>query len=333
MTRLSWTVLIATAVGLGVALWTIGWVGLDHLRASVVRVGLGGFLAYASSSIVVLGALGAAWATATPGRDRPWHLFVWARAVREAANDLLPFSQLGGLLLGLRELADGGVRPASAYAATVVDLTTETASQIVLVIAGLLLGEALLRPAGASHLRQAIWLGPAVLVAVLAALVLLQRPALALAARLAARVVPASVPELEAARDELAYFGRRPAAFLPPFLWNMAAWLLSVTMAWLGLHLLGASLSFGEVLALEALISVLRSSAFLIPGALGVQEVGYVLLGGVVGLDHDTALAFALLKRGRDLALGVPILLILQVRLLVQRHTSPASAADPDRTI
>lgn len=324
MTRLSWTMLAATAAGLGVALWTIGWVGLDHLRAPIVRIGVAGFVAYLGSAVVVLVALGAAWATSASGRDRPWTLFAWARAVREAANDLLPFSQLGGLVLGLRELVRGGVRPASAYAATVVDLTTEMASQLVLVLAGLSMGGALLQAAEPGHLRQATWVGFGVLLAVLVAFVSLQRPALALAARLASRVVAASGPELDAARDELARFGERKAAFLPPFLWNMAAWLLSVGSAWLGLRLLGAALSLREVLALEALISVLRSGAFLIPGALGVQEAGYVLLAPLIGLDRDTALAFALLKRGRDVAIGVPTLLLLQMRMIAASRRAAA---------
>lgn len=323
MTRLSWTMLIATAAGLAVALWTIGSVGLGHLLAPALRIGVAGFAIYVLSTLVTLAALGAAWSSATTGDARPWHLFFWARTVREAANDLLPFSQLGGLVLGLRELIRGGVRPPSAYAATVVDLTTEIASQLVFVVTGLAVGGALLGSGGALYLGQATWLGLGVLLAVLAAVVLLQRPALALAGRLATRVFPAAGSALDAMGEELARFGNRSGAFLPPFLWNLAAWLLSAASAWLGLRLLGARLSFGEVLFLEAVISAIRSSAFLIPGALGVQEVGYVFLAPLIGLDRDTALAFALLKRGRDVTIGVPALVLLQLRLLTHK-TSPA---------
>jgi hypothetical protein len=47
-----------------------------------------------------------------------------------------------------------------------------------------------------------------------------------------------------------------------------------------------------------------RSGAFAVPGALGVQEGGFVLLGPLVGVSPETALALALVKRVRELAIG-----------------------------
>ena len=77
------------------------------------------------------------------------------------------------------------------------------------------------------------------------------------------------------------------------------------------------------MLALEALISVVRSGAFLVPGSLGIQEVGYVLLAKIVGLDPGAALALSLLKRGRDVAIGVPTLLLWQAALIRHRKAVP----------
>ena len=51
----------------------------------------------------------------------------------------------------------------------------------------------------------------------------------------------------------------------------------------------------------------------MVPMAAGVQEGGYLLVGAAFGLPPDQALALSLLKRGRDLALGVPALLGWQV--------------------
>ena len=53
--------------------------------------------------------------------------------------------------------------------------------------------------------------------------------------------------------------------------------------------------------------------AFAVPGALGVQEGGYVMLGRVVGLGPETALALSLAKRVRELVLGVPGLIAWQL--------------------
>jgi uncharacterized membrane protein YbhN (UPF0104 family) len=49
----------------------------------------------------------------------------------------------------------------------------------------------------------------------------------------------------------------------------------------------------------------------MIPGSLGVQEGGYLLLAPLVGLPPDAALALSLAKRAREILLGLPGLLVL----------------------
>ena len=58
-------------------------------------------------------------------------------------------------------------------------------------------------------------------------------------------------------------------------------------------------------------LQAVRGAAFAIPGALGVQEGGYLLLAPLAGLHPDTALALSLAKRAREVLLGVPGLLHL----------------------
>ena len=48
------------------------------------------------------------------------------------------------------------------------------------------------------------------------------------------------------------------------------------------------------------------------PGALGVQEAGYALLMPLFGLPAEMGLAVSLLKRARDIVIGVPVLLAWQ---------------------
>ncbi|MDX6769446.1 MAG: TIGR00374 family protein, partial [Elusimicrobiota bacterium] len=64
---------------------------------------------------------------------------------------------------------------------------------------------------------------------------------------------------------------------------------------------------------LESLGQAVRAAAFAIPGALGVQEGGYLVLGGLLGIAPDTALALSLTKRFRELVLGLPGLLVWQL--------------------
>jgi putative membrane protein len=268
----------------------------------------------------VLIALGFAWATSASDGAARMPLYAAARAVREAANDLLPFSQIGGLLFGVKVLTDAGVPAARAYAATMIDLTTEMASQVLLVLAGVAISiDLVVAPTVAPHVQTAIWYGIALLGASCAALLLLRKPMLALAERMACKMVPKAGARVAEVRAELARFEAGRFALLPSFLWNALAWLLSVFSVWVALVLIGQPLPAYRVLALEALISVVRSGAFFVPAALGVQEVGYVLLATVVGLDPHAAMALSLLKRARDVIIGVPTLLWWQTHLVRRR--------------
>jgi uncharacterized membrane protein YbhN (UPF0104 family) len=81
-----------------------------------------------------------------------------------------------------------------------------------------------------------------------------------------------------------------------------AAWLCEAAETWLLLQLLGASVSFPEALAIEAAASILRQSGVVVPGGLGVQEVGYVLLITATGVPNPIPLtaAFAVMKRLKE---------------------------------
>jgi uncharacterized membrane protein YbhN (UPF0104 family) len=81
----------------------------------------------------------------------------------------------------------------------------------------------------------------------------------------------------------------------------------------MALAMIGEPIAFWRIVALESLIFALRGAAFVIPGAIGVQEAGYVLLGPLIGLPPETAVALSLIKRARDVTLGLPALLVWQV--------------------
>ena len=87
---------------------------------------------------------------------------------------------------------------------------------------------------------------------------------------------------------------------------HLAAWLAGAGEAGLALLLLGHALPVADVVAMESIIFAIRSAAFVVPGAVGIQEGGYILVGAALGLPPDVALAVSLLKRGRELLVGVP---------------------------
>jgi hypothetical protein len=101
--------------------------------------------------------------------------------------------------------------------------------------------------------------------------------------------------------------------------------MLSAIEVWIALRLAGAPLGFPTVLVVESLLYAIRTVAFAIPNAVGVQEGAYVLIGAAFGLTPEMALAISLMKRARDLAIGLPALGAWQVvegRRLWRRSTS-----------
>jgi putative membrane protein len=95
------------------------------------------------------------------------------------------------------------------------------------------------------------------------------------------------------------------------FLLSFVGWTVGTFEVWFALRLIGHPVDWIEALMLESLGQAIRGAAFAVPGALGVQEGGYLLLAPVVGLSPETALALSLIKRARELLLGVPGLIYL----------------------
>jgi uncharacterized membrane protein YbhN (UPF0104 family) len=90
--------------------------------------------------------------------------------------------------------------------------------------------------------------------------------------------------------------------------WRLAGWVAGAGEIFLSLHFLGRPEGWTEAFILESLSQAARSAAFAVPGGLGVQEVGFLALGTVLGFDPPTCLALGLIRRGRDVVLGLPAL-------------------------
>jgi uncharacterized membrane protein YbhN (UPF0104 family) len=69
-----------------------------------------------------------------------------------------------------------------------------------------------------------------------------------------------------------------------------------------------------------------RGAAFIVPGAIGVQEGGFIALCAIFGIPAPTAIALSLVKRLPELLLGIPGLLIWQG--LEGRHLLRPSSLD-----
>src|SRR5262249_2292249 len=94
---------------------------------------------------------------------------------------------------------------------------------------------------------------------------------------------------------------------------------------WIAFRLLGSDLDVLGAFAIEGLLHMIMATAVLIPGYAGVQEAGYATLGTLFGIPPEIALGASLLRRARDIAIGVPILLIWQAIEFRRLRSAPAS--------
>jgi hypothetical protein len=86
------------------------------------------------------------------------------------------------------------------------------------------------------------------------------------------------------------------------------SWLLGAVEVCLALHYLGHNRGLGVGLVIESLGQAVKAAGFVVPGALGVSEGGFVVVGGLFGISPAACIALALIKRLREIALGLPAL-------------------------
>lgn len=291
-------VLMAAVVGL--AAWSLAPL-LPQLPALLAQAGGGTLAVMVAAHAVPVALCGAAWWCVVPRVGvRSMMVLRW---LRDGVNEMLAVVPLAGEAMAVRRLARWGVKPAAAGAGMVADLTAELAAQVLFSLIGLALwaGEA----GGGGVVR---WGVPGVLAAaaVAAAFVAVQRGG---GLAVAARLLPRQKMVTGTHRHLMALY-RRPRRLGAALALHVLAWLTACGEAWLACRLLGHPLTMAEAVMLESAVFALRSVAFVVPGALGVQEGAYALLAPLLGLPPALALTVSLLKRGREVAMGVPALLV-----------------------
>ncbi len=114
----------------------------------------------------------------------------------------------------------------------------------------------------------------------------------------------------------------------------VAAWLMESVETFVILRVLGAPVSYAEVLSFEAGLSLLRNLAFFAPGGLGVLDLGYMAYLGALGYPGASTIgaAFVLLKRAKELfwiAIGYALLLLLRGKpaIVSSEPAEPAAAS------
>jgi putative membrane protein len=249
-----------------------------------------------------------------PGKRPGFRTLLWGRWIGESVDTLLPALGVGGDLVRVRLFTKLGMPGSLVAASLVTDLTLTVVTLIGFTLLGVVLLAFDVAPDGI--------LLP-VLLAVLIGICLVtgfyvaqQRGLFGALARIVqnfAGPLDATVLDGADAIDQEArrIYARRKDV-ISSIVWLSASWLLGVLEVWVALWLLGYPLSLFQAFLIESVVQGVRAAAFLIPGALGAQEGGFLLVGTLLSLPAEGALALALTRRARELAFGIPGILAWQ---------------------
>ncbi len=305
--------IIGGLVGIALSAWLLESYGVGRILDLLGHAGWFGILAVIAFHPVQILFSAAGWrAIAGPMLRRPsLRGYMVLRWIREAVNNLLPGAQIGGEFVVARLLQRAGVPLASAIAGTVADLTMEMLTQIAFTLMGLGL---LLYSVGDGGIAG--YVAGGLVVASLVAGAFLGAQWLGLASaierglmRLGRSMGWTGMRQVEGLHAALKSCYRAPRRAMAAGLWHMVSWVLGGVEVCLALHFLGHPTAFSAGLVIESLGQALKAVGFAVPGALGVQEGGYIVVCQLFGLSPEVAIALSLMKRLREVGLGLPGLL------------------------
>ncbi|MES1935159.1 lysylphosphatidylglycerol synthase domain-containing protein [Salinisphaera hydrothermalis] len=315
---------LAYAVALVGGLFLIALIAHTGYRAVLGALAAGGWslLWLVPYHLVPIGLDAVGWRVLIARRDDDGRAglgaLTWIALVREGVSRLLPVASVGGEIAGIRLLILRGVDGAAATASVVIEVLVSLLSQYLFTAVGVAL---LIILTQSSETTTEVLIGialtcpaPIIVLLLLDNARIFQRLERFAERTLGGRNRLTQLLSGGATLDqEIEALIARRWRLVRATLWQFAGMVSGSFEVWLALHLLGHPVSVETAVILESVTLTIRNLAFLVPGGLGVQEAGLMVFGQMLGLSNDAALALSLIKRGREIVMGIPILLSWQI--------------------
>ena len=258
-----------------------------------------------------------AWWVLFPNSDRLslWQLF-WMRWIGESVSTLVPSAAVGGDVVRARLAALHGASVPNAAASVLVDITLGVFVQIAFTLAGLAL---IVSVTGHEGFVRPTLIGALLGIIAIVGFYIVQRLGMfrfigVIISRLANSSDWHSLINSGQTLDRTirTLYARRRGV-IGCCVWTAASLVLGSGEIWIALHAIGLQATLINALIFQSVILAIRSAMFPVPGALGVQEGGYVVVGNLLGIPGDAAFALSLIARVRELILGIPGLITWQL--------------------
>lgn len=307
---------VVLALGLAFFGWYLYRVGPAAVGHAIASLGAFAPLVLVPYSVVyVVDCL--AWARVLRRPDIPFLSLLRIRWAGESVNNVLPSASIGGEAVKVGLLRSKGVSTMEGATTAVVSKTAQTVAQLLFILVASIMFLVLTRHrpgfqipilfivlGGFVALAGLFWIQKVGLFQML--LALLQR------LRVPSRALQQKRRHLvHLDQTILGFYRRYPRSFFASTGFYFAGWMLDSLEIWLVAHLLGMPITWPQALVVEAFAGVSKAFGMWVPGALGIQESGIVLIGRLAGLPDTLSAAYALIRRAREVvyaAIGIALL-------------------------
>lgn|SRR5215475_10131018 len=313
---------------IGLTIYALAFAGAALFTVLLIHQGVGQVLAaFAKGEWGILGVVvfhliplfldTIAWWVLFPKSDRlPLRQLFWMRWIGESISALVPSAAIGGDIVRARLAAIHGASLPVAAGTVLVDITLGIFLQAGFTLLGLVL---LVTATGKNSFVGPTLVGIVIALFAFAGFYFVQRLGIfRFLARIISRLAGSSDWQSLVQGGETldrtvrSLYARRGAVFA-----CCACTIVSLVVGsgeiWLALWFLDLPDSFLNAFILQSMVLTIRSAAFAVPAGLGVQEGGYLVVGSLLGISGDGAFALSLVWRAREIALGIPALIVWQV--------------------
>jgi len=251
-----------------------------------------------------------------------WRLLA-IRTAGEVVNMTTPTAYLGGEPLKAYLLKKYNVPMTEGAASVVIAKTTMTIAEVFYILVGIALGFLLLGTGSSvGQTVTAALLSVGLLVCSIAGFVFIQRRGLFASILGIVRKLGLRIGFLESQEEHLRsidqtiqdYYNHHQRAFYASIGVYFFGWVAESVEVFVILHFLGGPTSILSAFSIGALAVFIKGGSFFIPGSLGAQDGGNVLLLQAFGYSDVTGLTFALLRRFRELVwIGIGLLCLATI--------------------
>lgn len=314
--------LLLGCLTLGLIVWHIG---PGNIYEAATRLGPVALCVILIPSLVMYAIEAYGWKiTLGPAGQAVPFLRVFAvRTAGEVVNMTTPTAYVGGEPLKAYLLQKSGVPMVEGLASVVIAKTTMTIAQVLFILLGIGLGFWILGAQGSSgQVVAAGLLSIGLLAFGTVAFVFVQRRGLFTWILETLRRLGIRIGFLEAREDKLReldrtilnFYTRHRAAFYTSTGLYFLGWLAEALEVFVIIYYLGGPADLWSAISIGALAVFIKGGTFFIPGSLGAQDGGNLLLLQVFGYSDVTGITFALLRRFRELVwIGIGLLCLAAV--------------------